>query len=88
MHALITALITRAKDNPVGLVLAAVALVLYKGGEAMPEDLEPFRAIVMGLGGVMVLVAGAWISHKKPPDGGTGAEPAPPPPPGAPGPAN
>lgn len=72
MIPMITALITKAKDNPVGLVLAAVALVLYKGGESMPEDLEPFRAIVMGIGGVMVLVAGAWIGRKKkmepPPD--------------------
>lgn len=68
MLPIVTALISKAKDNPVGLVLAAIALVLYKGGEAMPEDLEPFRAIVMGLGGVMVLVAGAWIGRKKPPD--------------------
>ena len=90
MLPMITALLSKAKDNPVGLVLAAVALVLYKGGEAMPEDLEPFRAIVMGLGGVMVLVAGAWIGRaKKPPEPPPPGPPAAPePPPDQPGPAN
>lgn len=68
MLPLLLSLIEKAKGNPVGIVLAVCAAVLYKGGEALPEALEPGRAIIMGAGGLLLVIAGAWVSKTKPKD--------------------
>lgn len=68
MMQLLTSLIEKATGNPVGIVLALVALVLYKGGEAMPDATEPVRTVVMGIGGALALLAGAWVGRSKPPE--------------------
>ncbi len=68
MIELLAGLIEKAKGNPVGIVLACLACVCYKGGEALPAATEPFRTLIMGFGALLVIIAGAWVSHTKPPD--------------------
>jgi hypothetical protein len=65
MIGMIQALLANAKGNPIGLVLAAVALVCYGGGQKLSESaVEPFGTILQGLAGVLVLIAGAWMKKK------------------------
>jgi hypothetical protein len=68
MSELLRQLLVNAKGNPVGLVLASVALVCYGGGQKLSEALvEPFGTILQGVAGLLVLVAGAWAKRQEPP---------------------
>jgi hypothetical protein len=68
MNELLRNLLGNAKGNPVGVVLAGLALVCYGGGQKLSEALvEPFGTILQGVAGVLVLVAGAWVGKKKEP---------------------
>lgn len=52
-------LIERIKNNPKTSVLGIVALATYGAGETMHQNsIEPWGSIVLGVAGVMVLVAG------------------------------
>ena len=67
MNEMIRALLASAKGNPVGLVMAMIALACYGGGQKLTESaLEPWGTILQGLAGVLVLIAGAWVGRAKP----------------------
>jgi hypothetical protein len=69
MKTLLAALSEKAKGNPVGVVLASLAIAVYGGGEALSEmAVEPWGTIVKGVGGLLCLVAGAWVARSKPPE--------------------
>lgn len=59
-------LFEKAKGNPVGIVLVVVAFVIFKGCEALPEAMEPFRTIGMGLGATIGVAGGAWVGRSRP----------------------
>ena len=80
MKELLASVMEKAKGNPVGLVLAAIAIAVYGGGEALSgANVEPWGTIIKGLGGVIVLIAGAWVSKSKPKDPPAADPPGPPP---------
>lgn len=66
MKALLATLTEKAKGNPVGVVLASLSIAVYGGGDALTEmAVEPWGTIVKGVGGVLCLVAGAWVAKSK-----------------------
>lgn len=69
MTEMIKQLLENAKGNPIGIVLAVIALACYGGGQSLTSHaVEPFGTILQGLSGVLVLIAGAWMK-RKPPEG-------------------
>jgi hypothetical protein len=52
-------LIDRIKNNPKTSVLGIASVAVYGAGETMHQsNIEPWGSIVLGVAGVMVLVAG------------------------------
>lgn len=65
MKELLANLYTKAAGNPVGLALAAVSIAVYGAGSSLSEmQIEPWGALVQGIGALICLVAGAYVNRK------------------------
>ena len=65
MIEMLKGIIAAPGKNPVGLVLAIVALALLGAGDSMSAHMvEPWGKLVSGLGAVFVLLAGYWAKKK------------------------